>query len=687
MRLFQFYWFASLALIACGPQDGNTPESLVSAAKAMTTAAVATTAPTISITSPAAGSAVTSVTLVHAAASDDVGVTQVEFYLDGYLRDSTPYAPYTFYWVTWYDPPGPHVLVAKAYDAAGNVGTSAPITFNVVIDSTPPVSSITSPAQGTTVAGMVSLQATASDDYDTPTVDFQVDGVRIATLSAPPYTLNWDSHLVANGTHTLTTRAYDSSGNSSTSAPVTLTVAQPGAAQYDSGLHVPVCSTIGNLCDSAELLQGRGALGPEPHAPNTLDGCADGTNTDSTNHTEQIHWLRVSRADGRPFVAGRRVQVEIAAEVPDHTYGDYGDRIDLYSASDATAPVWTYLTTISVNPSFDPEQRGLHVFSAEFVLPSGGLQAVRADFWGNSVQASACGFGETADRDDLVFSVGQEVDVTPPTVSITSPADNGYAGVTTPVKAAADDDFNVTKVEFFDSQTLIGTDFTKPFSVDWYTGNMGEGTHILTAKAYDAVGHVTTSTAVSVLIDHTGPLTSTTSPADNSFIRGTVQLTASASDVHGIAVVAYYDGWPEDNRLIGTATVAPYTVNWDTLKTTNGHRGINAVAYDSAGNAGQASPVAVTVDNVPPTVSITSPVNGVSVFLSTTIQATASDNNGVTQVAFYDGSKLIGTDTSAPYSIGWTTLLVSKGQHTLTAQATDVAGNVVSSAGVVVTVK
>ncbi len=97
--------------------------------------------------------------------------------------------------------------------------------------------------------------------------------------------------------------------------------------------------------------------------------------------------------------------------------------------------------------------------------------------------------------------------------------------------------------------------------------------------------------------------------------------------------------------------------------------------------------IGTSVDNAAPTVAITSPANGSTVFLSTTIQATASDNNAVQQVAFYDGTKLLGTDTSAPYSFSWNTSLVTRGQHTLTARATDYAGNVTISAPVYVTVQ
>lgn len=567
---------------------------------------------------------------------------------------------------------------------------SATRALTAAADTTAPTVSLTSPTQGATVTGMVSLQAVASDDYDTPTVDFLVDGVRVAASSAPPYAVTWDSHTVMNGTHTLTTRARDNSYNTSTSAPVTLTVAQPGAAQYDSGLHVPVCSTVGNVCDSTALVQGRGPTGgtpgfEEPHAPSTLDGCADTSNNDMINNPEQIHWLKVSRADGRPFVEGRRVQVDVAVEVPSFSpFESMG--LTLYTASDATAPVWTYQTGVSLNPNFYPERRGLYVVSAEYVLPAGGLQAVRAKYWAGTWQLAPCDTSGVYDHDDLAFAVGQEVDVTPPTVSITAPANNAPVSQKVTLQAEADDDFNVTKVEFYDGQALIGVAATKPFSVDWYIGAQPEGTHTLTAKAYDAAGHVTTSAAVSVLIDNTPPFVSFASPANNAFVRGTVALTANASDANGISAVSYYDGFVQNGGWLGVSKAAPYTVSWDTLATNSIQHGIHAVATDRAGNTSE-TVIAVTVDNVPPTVAITAPANGASVFLSTTIQATASDNNGVTQVAFYDGTKLIGTDTSAPYSVSWSTLLVSKGQHTLTARATDVAGNVTTSAGTVVTVQ
>jgi hypothetical protein len=58
----------------------------------------------------------------------------------------------------------------------------------------------------------------------------------------------------------------------------------------------------------------------------------------------------------------------------------------------------------------------------------------------------------------------------------------------------------------------------------------------------------------------------------------------------------------------------------------------------------------------------------------------------VTQVVFYDGGAVIGTDTTAPYSVSWGLLTAAKGNHTLTAKAYDAAGNVTTSAPITVKV-
>jgi hypothetical protein len=91
--------------------------------------------------------------------------------------------------------------------------------------------------------------------------------------------------------------------------------------------------------------------------------------------------------------------------------------------------------------------------------------------------------------------------------------------------------------------------------------------------------------------------------------------------------------------------------------------------------------------NNPPTISIISPANGATFNApaTVTINATASDSDGtVSKVDFYQGSTLLGTDTTAPYSFTWNN--VTDGNYILTAKATDDEGAVTTSSAVSITV-
>lgn len=91
-------------------------------------------------------------------------------------------------------------------------------------------------------------------------------------------------------------------------------------------------------------------------------------------------------------------------------------------------------------------------------------------------------------------------DTTPPTISITSPANNAtvsrHSNVT--ITASASDNIGVTKVEFYVNNTLKTTDTTSPYSYIWSVPNSRNVQYTLTAKAYDAAGNNAISAAVNV---------------------------------------------------------------------------------------------------------------------------------------------------------------------------------------------
>ncbi|HUP63990.1 MAG TPA: Ig-like domain-containing protein [Thermoanaerobaculia bacterium] len=139
-----------------------------------------TTAPTTSITSPADGATVMGITSVLASASDDVGVAKVEFYLDGVLKATDTSSPYEWNWDTTTVADGSHALNSKAYDAAGNVGTSSVV--NVTVANSSQSESITLTASGYKVKGLQKADLSWSGATST-SIDVFRDGALIATTS------------------------------------------------------------------------------------------------------------------------------------------------------------------------------------------------------------------------------------------------------------------------------------------------------------------------------------------------------------------------------------------------------------------------------------------------------------------------------------------------------------------------
>jgi len=91
-------------------------------------------------------------------------------------------------------------------------------------DTTPPTTSITSPANGATVSGTVTVSASASDNVGVSRVELFVDGSLHSTDTSSPYSFSWNTTAVANGGHSLQTRAYDAAGNVGSSSTVSVTV-------------------------------------------------------------------------------------------------------------------------------------------------------------------------------------------------------------------------------------------------------------------------------------------------------------------------------------------------------------------------------------------------------------------------------------------------------------------------------
>ncbi len=247
------YSYSARDYVQAVDTDGNITQSaggFIGPSAFGGTSSTDTTLPTAHINSPAGGSTVSGTGTVTVSASDNVGVSAVELYVDGTLVDgaenltginqsATPTFSTSLSWYSNLFSNGTHTLTAKAYDGLGNnIGTSSPVTVTVsngAADSTPPTVSLTAPSSGATVSGSsVTVSASASDNVGVAGVQFKLDGTNLNPEdTSSPYSITWDSTTTINGSHVLSATARDAAGNSTTSSQVTITVSNSTAVPGD----------------------------------------------------------------------------------------------------------------------------------------------------------------------------------------------------------------------------------------------------------------------------------------------------------------------------------------------------------------------------------------------------------------------------------------------------------------------
>jgi len=161
--------------------------------------------PTVSISSPSNSATVTGTTTISANASDNIGVAKVEFYVDNSLKSTDTTSPYSYNWDTAPFINGNYSLLAKAYDATGNVGASSPVSVTV---ANPPPCDLTSASWSRTTANegeVVNLVVNGSSGCDGKEVRFEVkendsvlEGIGDDPVSTNPATVKF-SGTTANG--------------------------------------------------------------------------------------------------------------------------------------------------------------------------------------------------------------------------------------------------------------------------------------------------------------------------------------------------------------------------------------------------------------------------------------------------------------------------------------------------------
>lgn len=292
------------------------------------------------------------------------------------------------------------------------------------------------------------------------------------------------------------------------------------------------------------------------------------------------------------------------------------------------------------------------------------------------------------------------VDTTAPLVTLADPGAL-LAGTVTLQATASDATTSVASVRFQTSPAGSGqwtdrcTVTAAPFTCAWNTTSVANGAYDLRAIATDAAGNTATSLVSNRRVDNS-PLAVTIADLPD-VVRGTTTVTAqvNASGTSTVTVVI-------ERRLAGTTnftticttSVAPYRCDWNTATTATPDGDYELRARATSATASATSAIADTqVDNTPPTVLVQDP--GATLSGDVTIRATAADPHPSTAGALGSGVATVRievaaqgstawtalcTDPTSPYTCTFATTTVPDGGYQFRAIATDVAGNVTTSA-------
>jgi hypothetical protein len=609
-----------------------------------------------------------------------------------------------------------HTFTATATDAAGNSSGASSVlsvTVNAVVPTAPAITSF-SPDSGTTGDGVtnattITLTGTAEANA---TVKIYDGATLLGTATANGFgAWTFATATLSNGTHSLTATATNSVGNTSTaSSPLAVNVdtSAPSACVIIS--FSPDNGTTGDGLTNAAAITLTGTA--EANATVKVYDGATLLGTATANGTGAWSFTTASLAGGSHSftatatdAAGNTGVASSALTVTVDTAAPAAPSITSFSPDSGTAGDGV-TNTGSVTLTGTAEANAtLKIYDGATLL--GTATANGAGAWSFTTASLAGGSHSfTATATDAAGNTGvasSTVTVTidtaapvAPTITSFSP-DSGTAGdgVTNSgtITLAGTAEANAA-VKIYDGATLLGT-ATANGSGAWSftTAALTNGAHAFTATATDAAGNTgVASSARTVTIDTAAPVapTITSFSPDSGTVgdgvsnSGTITLAGTAE---ANATVKIYDG----ATLLGAATAnGAGAWSFTTASLAGGSHSFTATATDAAGNTGStSSALSVTIDTtapVAPTITSFSPDSGtagdgVTNTGTVTLAGTAEAN---ATVKIYDGATLLGT-AAANGAGAWsfTTAALANGTHSLTAKATDAAGNTGSASSTV----
>jgi hypothetical protein len=646
-------------LTACPSVDGTPPSVTLEGSTTVTTAGLWT---------------------ATANATDNSGISRVEFFSEGKLIGTDSSAPFTQSVTFTLAQNGVRLYSAKAYDAAGNFGEGK-LTVNVnIADTTPPTISLES-GDTVTAAGAFGMTANVTDDGTINRVEFFDGTTLIGSDSSAPYTQSVTLGIAQNGSRTYKAKAYDSAGNSTeatkvvtvnitdtTNPTITLdtsasSIASPGPVTLTAATSDDVGvtkvefykgDTLVFTDDKAPFAYSFNATfagnGSSNYTAKAFDAAGNSASSDAVNITVNIPddaspTVALSSSDTNVTIAGDQTLTAVASDNVAVTKVEFYVGTTLLG-TDSSAP---FTQTVS----YAAANNGPYTYTAKAF-----------DGANNTTTSNAL---------NVIVNVP---DTTNPVVSLSSSVNPVVNTAPITLTATATDDVGVARIEFYKGSVLAGTDSSAPYELSQSFVAAQSGTYTYTAKAFDATGNNTTSSVLSLTVtvpDTTNPTISLSSTSNPVLSNAAINLNATVDDDIGVVRVKFFENGVEKLE----DTTAPFSAPAQYNAVDNGTKTWTATAFDAAGNSTTAT-LALTV-NVPDTTAPTVALTTTAASSGVVLNATASDDIGVTRVDFYNDSTLLSSDTTAPYTFTLSVGIAGSEYSNLRAVAVDAANNVGNS--------
>jgi chitodextrinase len=470
-------------------------------------------------------------------------------------------------------------------------------------DTVAPSVSLSAPAAGATLAGAVTVSATASDNVGVVGVQFLLDGANLgAEDTASPFDLSWATTGASSGTHTISARARDAAGNAATAAPRSVVVDnQPpsGTVSINAGAAATNSTAVTLTLSATDALSpvtqmrfsntGTSYSAAESYATSKAWTLATGAGTKTV-------YVQFKDAPGNWSAAATdTIVLDVTAPtisaVAASSITTASAAITWTTSETATSQVDYGLTTSygSTTP-VDPVLVTSHRVTLTGLAPNTNY---------NYRVRSRDAAGNERVGVNATFRTLAGADTTPPS----APANLGASAVSASqvnlTWTASTDNVGVTGYRVFRGGAQVAT----PAGTSYSDVGLAPSTaYSYTVRAVDAAGNVSgpSNTASATTLppaDTTPPAVAISFPAEGAALTGIVNVTADATDNVGVVGVRFL----VDGIAVGVEdTQPPYAYAWDTRTAASGPHTLAARARDAAGttttSAGGAAPRPEVID-------------------------------------------------------------------------------------------